>query len=144
MAAQQRTQGGQVLGCFQRIKIVGALSEDDARGLKFFQSLTVTQSDATPIIALQQHERAIEVKSFDGKQAASALPKFLSESQHYASALGLRMTTISHPPSVSDPYCKIAPKTMRPIRGRAVSLFTRRVERATKEPAARFLRNCSL
>src|SRR5579864_5919743 len=91
MTPQQGVQGGQVFGCFQRIEIVRLLSECDAGRLELFQGLMVTQSDAAPIITLEQHKRAIEVKAVDGKQRPSVLAELSGDSRHYAAAFELTL-----------------------------------------------------
>lgn len=136
-------QCGHIFGSFQSVEVIRMLAKLQARRSKNIQPLLISQPYPPPVVALQQDDRTIEVKSFDRKKVTATPPQFPGIVQHSAAALDLRIATISQPPSRIDPYSKIANSMKPPNRGTCVSLLTRRVEDAEKEPVIRFFKNCS-
>src|SRR5208282_3767236 len=76
MPPEHLAERGQIFGSFQRIQIVGTLPQRHSCQLKLFQPFAIAQPNASPVVALDQYERTIEVKSFDRKQVHRSSPQF--------------------------------------------------------------------
>ena len=63
MAAKERSDRTHIVGGLKRVKIIGAFPQSQALCAKLFVSLAITQSDAAPVVALQQYKGAREHKS---------------------------------------------------------------------------------
>jgi hypothetical protein len=65
MPFECRYEGLNILGCLQRIEVVRTLSNRDSKRLQIFQSVTITNARATPIITLKNDYWPVEVESRD-------------------------------------------------------------------------------
>ena len=60
VALQQTGDGGYVFSSFQRVEIVRMLSEPNPVGAKLFVTLAIAHAHASPVITLEDHQRARE------------------------------------------------------------------------------------
>src|ERR1700722_10156481 len=126
----------------QCVEIIWPFTQHQSCGSKLIETFLVAQSDTPPVVALQKYDRPVEVKARDRDQFAAALPE-LAKKPHPAAAFGLRITTISQPPSEIDAYFRTAHSTMPPTKGSCESFEISRVDRAAKPASARLFKNCS-
>src|SRR5216684_3786715 len=76
---QKLVQSGKILGGFQSVEIVGALPQAQAGRAKCIKALAIAKSNASPVIALQQHEWAIEEVTLDRQEISKSVPDFSGE-----------------------------------------------------------------
>jgi hypothetical protein len=72
-------KASQIFGSLQRVEIVRALAEFETRRPQLLQSRLIAQPHPPPVIALQEHERPVKIKTSDRKQVEATLPEFSSE-----------------------------------------------------------------
>ncbi len=62
MFFQQLVNRGNIFRGFERIEIVWMFPQSDSFGAKKFITLFIANSHSTPIVALQEDERALDLK----------------------------------------------------------------------------------
>src|SRR5579864_4534857 len=68
MALQHRAQCTEIFRRLQTVKIVGPFAERQSSRSKLLQSLLIAQTASPPIVALQNYQRTIKVKSSNRQQ----------------------------------------------------------------------------
>src|SRR5580693_8587113 len=76
---QCRAKASQILGGLEGVEIVRTLAKIASHRSQLLQSGLIAQAHAAPVVALQEHQRPVKMKTGDRKQVEAAPPEFSSE-----------------------------------------------------------------
>ena len=74
MAGEKLAEGFEIFGGFESVEVVRFLAELQSGGLQLVPTFVIADADTSPIVALENEERAVEVEAVVGCGFCNAMP----------------------------------------------------------------------